>query len=370
MLSPNDRTIRRALRGLARAAAAAALSAALLATATASAQSDEEKAAARPLAKKGAEALDNKKYAEALDLVTRAEAVVHAPTHLLLIARAQVGLGKLVAAHETYLKLIREELAAGAPPAFKNAQAAAKEEIAALEPRIAQLRIILEGPGQKKATVKMNEAAVPAALVGVDRPVDPGHHVIAAYPAGGAPVKATVDLREGEKKEIRLNIPDAPPPSGVPTNAADNPDAAKQPPPPAAPASPGFMTPLRGAGIGAGAVGLGGLVLGAIFSAKGGSTQAESNDLAAKYGCTDGGAKCPTPQNQTQRTALAKFQGLDADAAKQKTIGAVGLIAGGVLLAGGVTLLVVGKPSQPAAPAKAYVEPWLGFGAAGLRGEF
>lgn len=363
VLSPNDRTIGRALRGLARAATAAALCAAILAPATASAQSDEERAAARPLAMKGAEALGAKRYAEALDLVTRAEAVIHAPTHLLMIARAQVGLGKLVAAHETYLKLIREELAATAPAAFKNAQATAKEEIGALEPRIAQLRIVLEGPGQKKASVKMDDAAVPAALVGVDRPVDPGRHVVAAYPVGGAPVRVTVDLREGEKKEIRLLVPDAPPP-GVPGNPADNPDAVKQPPPPP-PTSPGFMTPLRGVGIGAGAVGLGGLVLGAIFMAKGGSTQSQADNLAAKW-CTP---SCPGKASPDYAQTV-KIQGYDADAAKQKTIGAVSLIAGGVLLAGGVTLLVVGKPSQPAAATKAYVEPWLGFGAAGLRGAF
>jgi hypothetical protein len=368
VLSANDRTTRRALRGLARAALLAALSAAVLAPATASAQSDEEKAAARALALKGADALNGKKFGEALDLVTRAEAIVHAPTHLLMIARAQAGLGKLVAAHETYLKLTREELAANAPAAFKNAQATAKEEIGALEPRIAQLRIILEGPGVKKASLKMDDAAVPAALVGVDRPVDPGHHVIAAYVTGGSPVKATVDLREGEKKEIRLVIPDAPPPAGVPTNAADNPDAGKTPPPASPP--PGFMTPLRGAGIGAGAVGVGGVILGAIFMAKGGSTQSEANDLATKYGCTNGGASCPAPKTPAQQAQVDKFTGLDSDAAKQKTIGAIGLVAGGVLLAGGVTLLILGKPSQPAAPAKAQVEPWLGLGSAGLRGTF
>src|SRR5690349_19476001 len=94
-----------------------------LSAGTSHAQSDEEKAAARALATQGAEALNNKKYAESLDLVTRAESIFHAPVHVLMIARAQAGLGKLVAAQESYLKVIREELAANAPAAFKRTQA-------------------------------------------------------------------------------------------------------------------------------------------------------------------------------------------------------------------------------------------------------
>src|SRR4051812_37214352 len=85
------------------------------------AQSDDEKSAARDLATQGAAALNDKKYDEALDLVSRAEAIFHAPPHLLMIARAQTGLGKLVAARETYLRLLREELAPNAPKPFKRA---------------------------------------------------------------------------------------------------------------------------------------------------------------------------------------------------------------------------------------------------------
>ncbi|MEO5731351.1 MAG: hypothetical protein ABI134_10395, partial [Byssovorax sp.] len=67
------------------AAVALALSL-LLPAGRAEAQSDEDKAAARVLATQGAEALGASKYGEALDLVSRAEQMFHAPTHLLLIA--------------------------------------------------------------------------------------------------------------------------------------------------------------------------------------------------------------------------------------------------------------------------------------------
>lgn len=357
-----------------RAALALALSASLLmASGSAHAASDEEKAAARALATQGAGALSNGKYAEALDLVSRAQAIIQAPTHLLLIARAQVGLGKLVSAQETYLKLMRLVLPASAPAAFKNAQSTAKEELAAIEPKIASLRIVLEGVGQKKVTVKMDEQIVSPALLGVHRPVDPGKHEIVAFPVGQSPVKGSVNLNDGEKKEIKLVIPDGPPPGGVPLNPADNPDAGKTPgsPPTAGQGGSKFMTPMRGAGIGVGVAGVAGVVVGAIFMAKSGSTQSQADDAASAYGCTKDGAVCPPPKTAAQKTAVDRFTALDKDAASQKTIGVIGLAAGGVALAGGVVLIILGKPKPAAAPEKtASVEPWFDGTSFGLRGRF
>ena len=348
-------------RILGRVALALALSASLLLPAgAAQAQSDEEKAAARSLATQGADALKNNKFGEALDLVGRAEAIVHAPTHLLMIARAQVGLGKLVAARETYLKLMREELAPSAPTAFKNAQGAAKDELAAIDPKIASLRIVLDALGQKKVTVKMDEQQVPPALIGVHRPVDPGQHEVSVFPVGGSPVKATVMLRDGEKKDVRLLVPDVVA-AGVPLNPVDNPDAPKPGPdaqPPRDTGGGGFMTPIRGAGIGVGVVGIGGVVVGALFMAKSGSSGSKADDLFDKCG-----SKCTAGQK-------SEIQQLDKDAASQKTIGVIGLVAGGVALAGGVTMLIVGKPKAAPAPAKASIEPWFGGASAGLRGQF
>ena len=349
---------------LQRAALPFALSAALLLPGRAAhAQSDEDKAAARALATQGAEALKNGKFSEALDLVSRAEAIVHAPTHLLMIARSQVGVGKLVSANETYLRLMREELKDSAPAAFKNAQITAKEELAVIEPKIASLRIIVDGVGQKQVTVKMDNQLVSAALVGVYRPVDPGRHEIGVFPVGLSPIRGQVELKDGEKKELRLVIPDGPPPPGVPVSSIDNPDAARPPDPPAPPrdtSGGGFMTPLRGAGIGVAAVGVGGVVVGAIFMLKSGTTSSQIDVIC-------GGpppAKCPVSQKP-------EVDELSAQVASQRTIGIIGLAAGGVALAAGVTLLVIGKPRPAvAAPAKASIEPWFSGTGAGLHGRF
>jgi hypothetical protein len=336
------------------AAAALALSL-LLPAGRAEAQSDEDKAAARVLATQGGEALSAKKYAESLDLVSRAEQMFHAPTHLLLIARSQVGLGRLVAARETYLKLTREELGAGAPPAFKRAQQDGKDEMTALEARIASLRIAVEGGGQQKFTVKMDDQPVSPALLGVYRPVDPGKHEIVIYPVGQSPVKGAIELKDGEKKELKLNIPDAVP-GGVPTSSTDNPDAPLKPDAGKGEAPSGFFTPMRGAGLGVAALGLGGVVVGAVFLSKAMSSQSDADALADACG-----KHCSLAQQSAVKAA-------DLDAAHARTGALVGLAAGGVALAAGVTLIVLGKP-KPATTGLT-MTPWFSGEMGGVRGSF
>ncbi len=178
------------------------------------AQSDADKAAARQLATQGAQALSANKYADALDLVTRAEAMFHAPTHLAMIARAQGGLGHYVAAREAYIKLSREELAPNAPAAFKAAVDDARAQLPVVEAKIANLRIVVHGGEGKKVTVKLDEQPVAEALIGVFAPVDPGKHDV-SISTGGPPTHAGVDLVAGEKKDITLEAPaggDAAPP--------------------------------------------------------------------------------------------------------------------------------------------------------------
>ncbi len=331
------------------------------------AQSPEEKAAARALARQGADALNSNDFLKAIDLVTRAEAILHAPTHLLMIARAQTGVGKLVAAQETYLKLLREELAPTAAPAFKNAQVSARDELAAIEPKIASLRIIVDGAAEKKATVKLDDQPVPAALLNVFRPVDPGAHVVSVFVAGVAPVKGAVELREGEKKDFKLLVPDGPPPSGVPVSPTDNPDAVKPGPQVGVPPPPpdhGFMSPLRGAGMGLAVVGVAGLVVGGLFMSKGASAQSTANANAVTDGCTNGGLTCLTSM---QSAVAANVTPFDNTAAHDKTIGAIAIPVGAAALVTGAVLIVIGKPKSAT---RTGVVPWFTGTAGGLQGEF
>src|SRR5262249_25135011 len=87
----------------------------------ATAPSDPDRATARALAREAEQALNAKDYGKAVDLYTRADALVHAPTLLVARARAEMGMGKLVEAEETLARVVREGAAPSAPPAFAKA---------------------------------------------------------------------------------------------------------------------------------------------------------------------------------------------------------------------------------------------------------
>src|SRR5277367_6697243 len=97
--------------------------------------SSADRLTARALGLAGGEALEAKDYATAAECYTRAEALFHAPTLLLGLARAQVGLGKLVDAVETYQRVVMEPVPPNAPPVFAEAVASAEKELAAVMPR-------------------------------------------------------------------------------------------------------------------------------------------------------------------------------------------------------------------------------------------
>ena len=165
---------------------------ALSSTIAAAQTEDEKRATARGLAQSGLNAFNEGKLDDAIDRFRRAEALVHAPPHLLYIARASASLGKLVQANEAYLRIVREEVASTAPKAFVDAKKSATQEQAALEPRIPKLTIVVKvGQGASGAAgnapepvVTMDGAVVPAALVGVAHPVDPGAHTLSATARG------------------------------------------------------------------------------------------------------------------------------------------------------------------------------------------
>jgi hypothetical protein len=180
-----------------------ALAALLFATA-AGAQSAADKATARQLATQGVELYGQGKFAEALDKMQRAERLYDAPVHLIYIARAQVKLGKLVEGAETYRRLARTQLGSGAPEVFQQAVADAKTELAALEPKIPALRIEVEPADAEDLKLAIDGNSLSAAVVGVDRPTNPGSHKVTASAPGYAETEEGVTLGEGDKKVIKL----------------------------------------------------------------------------------------------------------------------------------------------------------------------
>lgn len=316
------------------------------------AQTMDDRAGARAAASEGNKALREGRWADAIDLFTRAESLVHAPPHLLYMARAQAEVGLLVAARENLMRVSRETLSPDAPRAFKMAQEEAQAEIKAVEARLPYITVTVKGAGAADVAVMQDGNRIPSALVGVPRPVDPGQHTFEAV-GGGLKATTSVTVKEAERQRVILELKpgegggatattttpagggktttpktDTSPPKGDAISSPTPPPASKDEGPVAE--DHGGMNGMRlGSYIAFGVGGLG-IIGGTIFSLSAKSKFNESNDLYTKNNCDAG---CPSVES--------KIKDLDSSASGAKTLGIVGFIVGGLGVAGGVTLFVL-----------------------------
>src|SRR5687768_16765016 len=187
-------------------------------------QTDEQRAGARTLATEGALAFNEGRFKDAVDLFARAESLVHAPPHLLFMARAHAKLGQFVKARENYWKIIREQLSPSAPQAFRDAQAAAEEERKQVEPHIGRLLVKVEGAeGAKDLVVAVDGQPFPSVMLGVPQPMDPGEHTVTATATGfkAAPVKVSLKDAGLGSAVVKLEVDNsAPAPGPAPAESA------------------------------------------------------------------------------------------------------------------------------------------------------
>ncbi len=316
--------------------------------ATAHAQTDEQRSAARAAATEGLQAMSEGRYKDALDLCTRAESLMHAPTHLLLIARAQAKLGHLVEAQEAYIKVTRDTVAADAPHAFVDAQHTAAEEGAEIAPRVPSLKVDVEGATPQEAKVTLDGAPLATALIGLAMPINPGTYTLAATGPGTEAGPVTLTVAEGAKQTVLLSLKTPAPAVAVPvTDGAQSEGAASH-----------GHGGLRAAGWIGLVIGAAGLAAGTVFVVLNHSETADATSLCSNDKCA-----------QSKQSAVASDQSsANTDAAVAWVgygVGAVGILTGAALLWAG------SRPSAPAAePATARVVPMFGARSVGLRVAF
>ena len=321
------------------------------------AQSDDQRAAARSLAGEGAKAFAEGRWKDCVDLFQRAETLVHAPPHLLYGARAEEKLGHLVKARELYLKIGRDRIGEDAPPAFRRAQAAAAEEVRPLDARIAFVTVTLQGGDASSATVMLDGEPVPAALVGVPRPVDPGEHRIEAKGAAFAAPQQTITLAEGARETVTLVLEAVPAQVANAGAAKTSGDAA---PPDGAADGSNSGNGLRIGSYAAFGVGVVGLVTGTVFVLKSNRNRSDSDKLFKD--------QCAAGCDQSD-PAAKQVASLDDSARSAKTLGIVGFAVGGAGLAAGTALFFMSSGHGSAA-STAGVRPWVGLGSVGVDGRF
>ncbi len=324
----------------------------------------QDVAQARQLGQQASAAFDAGNYAESEKLWNAATRLYPlAPTLTLGLARTQAKLGKLVAAQESYNKIVREWADKPNPqPAFKDALEAAKTEGQAVSARVASVTISLDGTVPPNAQVTIDGQPVNTAALGLRRPVDPGTHQVKASAEGYKPAETSFEVKEGGSAEAKLRLEKDPNAAvagaavtgGAGVAAAGTPGT--EAPPPEKPAT-GSNKTLAIAAFGVGGAGL---LLGAItgFVALG-----KNSDLEKV--CQ--GGTCP-----------ASAQG-DVDSYNTMgTLSTVGFIVAGVGgVAGAVLLLTSPKQTGAAGPSRyatvktsPTITPYLGLGGGGVTGSF
>jgi hypothetical protein len=332
--------------------------------------SDADRATARALAEEGRVALSRADYRTAEDRFTRADALIHAPTLLLGLARAQTGLGKLVEANESYRRIVREGVRPGSPAVFNKAVDDAAREADVVAARLAWVTIAVSPSAS--AAVALDGAAIPQAAIGAKRPVNPGTHRIRAMAPGHQARDETFSVGEAERKDLTLVL--------VPVPGAG---ASFAPSPVASSGLPGSVDPHGGAGeerdltkpaVGGGpvdvdadvssrgsanrvaagvafVVGAGGLVTGAITGGL-----AMRKHAALERACPDGACG---PEKQ---------EDID-DFRRLSTASTIGFIVGGAGAATGVVLLLT-APSGGQRASSSSVSAYVGLGTFGMKGHF
>lgn len=232
------------------------------------------------------------KFAAAYERFAMAEQIAHSPVFVLWMARSKRGMHELLAARRLLERVATEELAPTASSKWLTAQDEAKRELEALALKIPRIKLSASGaPPDTKLELDGN-AAVPNQEI----EVDPGAHVARASAPGRAPVSKNVVVDEGTT-DIELRF-----------------DSAST-----APADEGSLIP-GAVVLGAGLLGIaGGVVTGSYALVLAGEIDA---------GC-DG------------RTCLASDEDKAADADTLARASTGLFIAGGVIAAAGVVLLVV-----------------------------
>lgn len=312
-------------------------------------QTPEERAGARTAADRGYDAFKSGDWAEALDLFGRAESLVHSPVHNLYIARSHARLGHLIEAQEAYLRLVREGMSPGASAAMRAARTEAETELIPLEPQIPLVTLIVEGQTGERLEVEQDGRPLPAALLGVARPLNPGEYTWQARSASrqsaaekrtvAAGSQTTVTLRLTEERELASS-----------TSATD----------PASPLQDGTPSPHTAQGpsgwVYAGfGVAVTGLALGTGFLLYQGR-------LEDRIRCESN--ICPETQENID---------LKSDADRAGLFAGLGFAASGVGLVSALTIWALSPSSDPgpeSAKTTLRVQPWLGWNSAGVYGSF
>lgn len=303
---------------------------------------DASRTAARALGTSGLEAFEGGRYQEASDKLEKAYAIARVPTLGLWSARALAKLGRLLEAAARLEEAANIELAEGEQELQRRAKTEAREELATLQSRIPQLVVEVEGAPPDQVSVTIDGKPDTQLVVGEKLQVDPGRHRIQAT-YGESTLQQEIQLAEGDARTLVLPFSGNAAAAAAPTEGGEDPSSLEMDKHGGASASP--LKAFGWVSLGLGGVGL---VVGGVAGV---ITLGKKSDIEDNPRCN--GNRCaPSEQDVVDSYRSAR------------SISTVGFIAGGVLTAAGVTLLIT--QSANGADTQAFIGP----GTIGARGTF
>ncbi len=320
----------------------------------------ENKAAARELGIEGIQLAMDGNCAAALDKLTRAHQLYFAPTIAVWLGECQIQQGQLVAGTETLQRVVREPLTSNAPAAFRSSQMRAQTLLDETLPRLAKLTVNVESPAGAQYRVTIDGNALPGAMIGVARPIDPGEHQVGGTGEGLTPVTETIALPEGGSDVLTLTL--------IPAETGAEPSAPVVTETPTTPVESGADQGSEAGGWGnqglkvggytALAVGGLGIIAGSAFGVSATNKRGDLDGVCEERACP------PSARN-------------DIDAMKSAaTVSTIGFVVGGVGVAAGVGMLALAGRTRHEPPVarverrRLRVTPVVGLGSFTIEGSF
>ncbi len=275
----------------------------------------DDKAAAQVLFDEGRKLMDAGKYAEACPKLESSQRLDPGAGTLLNLAACYEKNGQSASAWVTYT-----DAATASQDRHPDWATRANEHAKALYPNLSKLTVEITSP-PSGTEVKRDGKLVDSGSYGMAMPVDPGHHVIDVTAPGKLPFHKEVDVGPRGQERVAVAL------EAAPVQQTEH-DALKPVQPP--PQDTGRGNGMRIAGLTVAGVGVAGIAVGAIF---GGLAIGQKNSAAPN--CTADLSHC----NQTGKSAID-------DAMTLATVSTIAFIAGGVLVATGITVFILAPSSK------------------------
>jgi hypothetical protein len=279
------------------------------------------RAAARSLGYAGVEAYQAGNFGVATEKLEKAYAVLKVPSLGLWSARALTRVGKLLEAADRYVEVGRLVVTGGDAAVQRAAQADAQLELEQLQHRIPSVVIRVEGAEGATTKLTIDGVEVSSKLLGESTPINPGKHRIEGE-AQGRQALVVIDVEERQEQEAVLRF--------VGPAVVEGPSPGAEPAPSPSPSEASAASTRRTLGWVALGGGAAGLIVGGVTGVM---AISKRSALDENPSCADGDC--------------SQSLGPEVDAYNTlRSVSTVGFIAGGVLGATGVVLILTAPRSR------------------------